>query len=39
LLFVIDYERGRRLKIWGRAKIVDQSPAALCQALAQSLSG
>jgi hypothetical protein len=39
MLFVIDYERGRRLKIWGRAKILDQLPAAHSQALAQSLSG
>jgi uncharacterized protein len=27
LLFVIDYERGRRLKIWGRARLVDDDPA------------
>jgi hypothetical protein len=38
MLFVIDYERGRRLKIWGRAKFLDQLPAAHSQALAQSLS-
>jgi hypothetical protein len=31
MLFVIDYERGRRLKIWGRAKIVDDDPALLAQ--------
>jgi hypothetical protein len=37
--FVIDYVRGRRLKIWGRAKILDQLPAAHSQALAQGLSG
>jgi uncharacterized protein len=28
-LFIIDYERGRRLKIWGRAEIVDDDPALL----------
>jgi len=28
-LFVIDYERGRRLKIWGRAEVVDDDPALL----------
>jgi uncharacterized protein len=27
MLFLIDYERGRRLKIWGRARIVDDDPA------------
>lgn len=27
MLFVIDYERGRRLKIWGRAAAVDDDPA------------
>jgi len=27
MLFLIDYERGRRLKIWGRAAIVDDDPA------------
>jgi predicted pyridoxine 5'-phosphate oxidase superfamily flavin-nucleotide-binding protein len=31
MLFVIDYERGRRLKIWGRAKMVDDDPALLAQ--------
>jgi predicted pyridoxine 5'-phosphate oxidase superfamily flavin-nucleotide-binding protein len=31
MLFVIDYERGRRLKIWGRAKIVEDDPALLAQ--------
>lgn len=29
ILFLIDYERGRRLKIWGRAKIIDDDPALL----------
>jgi predicted pyridoxine 5'-phosphate oxidase superfamily flavin-nucleotide-binding protein len=29
MLFLIDYERGRRLKIWGRATIVDDDPALL----------
>jgi uncharacterized protein len=27
MLFLIDYERGRRLKIWGRAAVVDDDPA------------
>ena len=27
MLFIIDYERGRRLKIWGRARIIDDDPA------------
>ncbi|HEV8025843.1 MAG TPA: pyridoxamine 5'-phosphate oxidase family protein [Stellaceae bacterium] len=27
MLFIIDYERGRRLKIWGRARIIDEDPA------------
>lgn len=27
LLFLIDYERGRRLKIWGRATVIDDDPA------------
>jgi len=27
LLFLIDYERGRRLKIWGRAIVIDEDPA------------
>jgi predicted pyridoxine 5'-phosphate oxidase superfamily flavin-nucleotide-binding protein len=31
MLLVIDYERGRRLKIWGRAKVVDDDPALLAQ--------
>jgi uncharacterized protein len=31
LLFLIDYERGRRLKIWGRAKVVDDDPALLAR--------
>jgi predicted pyridoxine 5'-phosphate oxidase superfamily flavin-nucleotide-binding protein len=26
-LFIIDYERGRRLKIWGRGTVVDDDPA------------
>ncbi|HTV37061.1 MAG TPA: pyridoxamine 5'-phosphate oxidase family protein [Xanthobacteraceae bacterium] len=29
MLFLIDYERGRRLKIWGRATIVDDDPVLL----------
>ncbi len=29
LLFFIDYERGRRLKIWGRAAVIDDDPALL----------
>ena len=29
LLFIIDYERGRRLKIWGRAREIDDDPALL----------
>jgi predicted pyridoxine 5'-phosphate oxidase superfamily flavin-nucleotide-binding protein len=28
-LFFIDYERGRRLKIWGRARVIDDDPALL----------
>jgi len=31
MLFVIDCERGRRLKIWGRAKGVDDDPSLLCR--------
>jgi predicted pyridoxine 5'-phosphate oxidase superfamily flavin-nucleotide-binding protein len=31
MLFVIDYERGRRLKIWGRAEVVDDDPALLAR--------
>jgi uncharacterized protein len=27
MLFLIDYERGRRLKIWGRASVIDDDPA------------
>ena len=27
MLFIIDYERGRRLKIWGRARIIDDDSA------------
>jgi predicted pyridoxine 5'-phosphate oxidase superfamily flavin-nucleotide-binding protein len=27
MLFIIDYERGRRLKIWGRARVIDDGPA------------
>src|SRR5215831_10347372 len=27
LLFLIGYERGRRLKIWGRATVIDDGPA------------
>ena len=30
-LFLIDYERGRRLKIWGRATVVDDDPALFRQ--------
>ncbi len=26
LLFLIDYERGRRLKVWGRAALIDDDP-------------
>lgn len=29
VLFLIDYERGRRLKIWGRATVVEDDPALL----------
>jgi uncharacterized protein len=29
LLLLIDYERGRRLKLWGRAAVVDDDPALL----------
>lgn len=29
MVFLIDYERGRRLKIWGRAVAVDDDPALL----------
>ena len=29
LLLLIDYERGRRLKLWGRARVVDGDPALL----------
>jgi uncharacterized protein len=27
ILFLIDYERGRRLKVWGRARVIDDDPA------------
>jgi uncharacterized protein len=27
MLFIIDYERGRRLKIWGHAAVIDNDPA------------
>jgi hypothetical protein len=26
VLFIIDYERGRRLKLWGRASVIDDAP-------------
>jgi predicted pyridoxine 5'-phosphate oxidase superfamily flavin-nucleotide-binding protein len=26
MLFIIDYERGRRLKVWGRATVIDSDP-------------
>jgi hypothetical protein len=29
LLFLIDYERGRRLKVWGRGVVIDDDPALL----------
>jgi uncharacterized protein len=29
LLFVIDYERGRRLKLWGHGAVIDDDPALL----------
>jgi uncharacterized protein len=29
MLFLIDYERGRRLKIWGRAKVSEDDPELL----------
>ena len=29
LLFLVDYERGRRLKIWGRATVIDNEPALI----------
>jgi uncharacterized protein len=29
LLFVVDYERGRRLKIWGRGIAIDNEPALI----------
>jgi hypothetical protein len=32
LLFLIDYECGRRLKLWGRARVVDGDPALLSRA-------
>jgi uncharacterized protein len=31
MLFIIDYERGRRLKIWGRATVVEDDPALFKQ--------
>lgn len=31
MLFIIDYERGRRLKIWGRAAVIDDDPALFRQ--------
>jgi predicted pyridoxine 5'-phosphate oxidase superfamily flavin-nucleotide-binding protein len=31
ILFLIDYERGRRLKIWGRATVIDDDPALLAR--------
>ena len=29
LLFLVDYERGRRLKIWGRGAVIDDEPALI----------
>jgi predicted pyridoxine 5'-phosphate oxidase superfamily flavin-nucleotide-binding protein len=29
VLFLIDYERGRRLKVWGRGVVIDNDPALL----------
>lgn len=29
MLFIIDYERGRRLKLWGRAEAIDDDPLLL----------
>jgi len=29
LLFLIDYERGRRLKVWGRSRAIDDDPILL----------
>ncbi|HEY2530997.1 MAG TPA: pyridoxamine 5'-phosphate oxidase family protein [Xanthobacteraceae bacterium] len=31
MVFVIDYERGRRLKIWGRAEVIDDDSALSAQ--------
>ena len=31
ILFLIDYERGRRLKIWGRATVIDDDPVLLAK--------
>lgn len=31
MLFIIDYERGRRLKLWGRAEVIEDDPALLEQ--------
>ncbi len=31
LLFIIDYERGRRLKIWGRGSVIDDDDALLAR--------
>jgi predicted pyridoxine 5'-phosphate oxidase superfamily flavin-nucleotide-binding protein len=29
LLFLVDYERGRRLKIWGRGVVIEDEPALI----------
>jgi hypothetical protein len=31
ILFIIDYERGRRLKIWGRARVLDDDPGLIAR--------
>lgn len=33
MLFIIDYERGRRLKLWGRATVVENDPMLLLRVL------
>ena len=31
MVFIVDYERGRRLKLWGRATVVDDDKELLAR--------
>lgn len=33
MMFIIDYARGRRLKLWGRARVVDNDPALFARVI------